>query len=313
MSQATAAAAPGKPVAVVPARPRPRPRHRRAWGIVPWVAPAALTIAFVFGYSLFDVFAESLKYEGTWAGFDNFSIVVSDPLFRTAILHNAMLLVVVPVLVVLALGLAILLFETRRGMRGYRAALFFPYILPIPVVGVVFGNLLQLNGGLNQGLRALGLGGLAADWLGDPSHALWTMAAIIVWKEVGFGIVLFLARLMSLSTEVFEAARLDGAGFFRLHRHITVPQLRGLILFYVINEAIVMVSWVFNYVYVMTNGQGGPGTSTVVTELYIYRSAFADQAPELAAAAAVMLFVATLVLIVGFFRMQRPGEGAFDD
>jgi ABC-type sugar transport system permease subunit len=313
MSQATAAAAPGKPVAVVPARPRPRPRHRRAWGIVPWVAPAALTIAFVFGYSLFDVFAESLKYEGTWAGFDNFSIVVSDPLFRTAILHNAMLLVVVPVLVVLALGLAILLFETRRGMRGYRAALFFPYILPIPVVGVVFGNLLQLNGGLNQGLRALGLGGLAADWLGDPSHALWTMAAIIVWKEVGFGIVLFLARLTSLSTEVFEAARLDGAGFFQLHRHITVPQLRGLILFYVVNEAIVMVSWVFNYVYVMTNGQGGPGTSTVVSELYIYRSAFADQAPELAAAAAVMLFVATLVLIVGFFRMQRPGQGAFDE
>jgi ABC-type sugar transport system permease subunit len=313
MSQATAAAAPGTPVAAVPAPPRQRPRRRRPWGIIPWVAPAALTIAFVFGYSLFDVFAESLQYEGTWAGIDNFAIVLGDPLFRTAILHNAMLLVVVPVLVVLALGLAILLFETSRGMRGYRAALFFPYILPIPVVGVVFGNLLQLNGGLNQGLRALGLEGLTADWLGDPSHALWTMAAIIVWKEVGFGIVLFLARLMSLSTEVFEAARLDGAGFFRLHRHITVPQLRGLILFYVINEAIVMVSWVFNYVYVMTNGQGGPGTSTVVTELYIYRSAFADQAPELAAAAAVMLFVATLVLIVGFFRMQRPGEGAFDD
>jgi ABC-type sugar transport system permease subunit len=312
MSAATTAAPPDTAV-VVPAQPRRRRPHQRAWGIIPWVAPAALTVAFVFGYSLFDLFAQSLQYKGTWAGLDNFALVVSDPLFRTAILHNAMLLVVVPVLLVVSMCLAILLFETKRGMRGYRAALFFPYILPIPVVGVVFGELLQLNGGLNKALQAVGLGHFAADWLGDPSRALWTMAAIIVWKEVGFGVVLFLARLMSLSTEVFEAARLDGAGFFRLHRHITVPQLRGLILFYVVNEAIVMVSWVFNYVYVMTNGQGGPGTSTVVSELYIYRSAFADQAPELAAAAAVMLFVATLVLIVGFFRMQRPGEGAFDD
>ena len=313
MNPVTTVAPRERTAVTAPARPRSRwPRHR-LWGLLPWVAPAALTIAFVFGYSLIDVFAQSLQYKGTWAGLDNFMIVVTDPLFRTAILHNAQLLLVVPVLIVIALGLAILLFETRRGMRGYRAALFFPYILPIPVVGVVFGVLLQLNGGLNQALRAVGLGGIAPDWLGDPNWALWTMAAIIVWKEVGFGIVLFLARLMSLSTEVYEAARLDGAGFFRLHRHITVPQLRGLILFYVINEAIVMVSWVFNYVYVMTNGQGGPGTSTVVSELYIYRSAFVDRSPELAAAAAVMLFAATLVLIIGFFRMQRPGEGAFDE
>jgi ABC-type sugar transport system permease subunit len=313
MSAATTALASGSTVVAEPARPTPRRPHHRLWGIIPWVAPAVLTIAFVFGYSLVDLFAQSLEYKGSWAGLDNFSIVVTDPLFRTAILHNAMLLVVVPVLLALSLGLAILLFETKRGLRGYRGALFFPYILPIPVVGVVFGELLQFNGGLNQALRSVGLGHFAADWLGDPSHALWTMAAIIVWKEVGFGVVLFLARMMSLSTEVYEAARLDGAGFFRLHRHITVPQLRGLVLFYIVNEAIVMVSWVFNYVYVMTNGQGGPGTSTVVSELYIYRSAFADQAPELAAAAAVLLFAATLILIVGFFRMQRPGEGAFDD
>jgi ABC-type sugar transport system permease subunit len=280
---------------------------------LPWVAPAAVTILFVFGYSMYQLFAQSLQYQGSWAGFDNFRLVLTDPLFRTAIAHNTLLLAVVPVLLALALVLAILLFETKRGLRGYRATLFFPYILPIPVVGVVFGQLLQLNGALNQALRAVGLGGLAADWMGDPSRALWTMAAIIIWKEVGFGIVLFLARLMSLPSEVFEAARVDGAGFFRLHLHITIPQMRSLILFYIVNEAIVMVSWVFNYVYVLTDGQGGPGSSTVVSELYIYRAAFQDQAPELAAAAAVMLFLATLVLIVGFFRLQRAGEGTFGD
>jgi ABC-type sugar transport system permease subunit len=121
-----------------------------------------------------------------------------------------------------------------------------------------------------------------------------------------------LARMLSLPSDVFEAARLDGAGFFRMHWHVTIPQLRGVVFFYVVQEAIVMVSWVFNYVYVMTNGQGGPGSSTMVSELYIYRAAFADQTPELAAAA-VLLFIATLGLIVGFFRLQRSGEGAFGD
>ncbi|WP_164835826.1 carbohydrate ABC transporter permease [Actinacidiphila soli] len=280
---------------------------------MPWVAPAALIILAVFGYSLFELFSQSLQYQGTWAGIENFKLVLTDPLFLTAIWHNALLLLVVPVLLALSLGVAILLLETKRGLRGYRAALFFPYILPIPVVGVVFGQLLQLNGGLNEALRSVGLAGLAGDWLGDPSRALWTMAAIIVWKEVGFGIILFLARMLSLPADVFEAARLDGAGFFRMHWNVTIPQLRGIVLFYIVNEAIVMVSWVFNYVYVMTNGQGGPGSSTVVSELYIYRAAFADQTPELAAAAAVLLFIATLGLIVSFFRLQRSGEGAFGD
>ncbi|MGW0632561.1 carbohydrate ABC transporter permease [Streptomyces sp. NPDC002758] len=307
------------PVATTQAAPAavaaPQPQRRRGpnLGILPWVAPAVLIILAVFGYSLFELFSQSLQYQGTWAGIENFKLVLTDPLFLTAIWHNALLLLVVPVLLALSLGVAILLLETKRGLRGYRAALFFPYILPIPVVGVVFGQLLQLNGGLNQALRSVGLAGLASDWLGDPSHALWTMAAIIVWKEVGFGIILFLARMLSLPADVFEAARLDGAGFFRMHWHVTIPQLRGIVLFYIVNEAIVMVSWVFNYVYVMTNGQGGPGSSTVVSELYIYRAAFADQTPELAAAAAVLLFIATLGLIVSFFRLQRSGEGAFGD
>ena len=99
MSQATTVA-PHDPTAVTaPARPRSRRPRSRLWGILPWVAPATLTILFVFGYSLVGVFAQSLEYKGSWAGLDNFVIVISDPLFRTAILHNALLLLVVPVLV----------------------------------------------------------------------------------------------------------------------------------------------------------------------------------------------------------------------
>ena len=285
--------------------PRFGNRQKPGLAALPWIAPAAAVILFVFAYSMFQLIQQSFQYKGDWVGWDNFQLVITDPLFQTALKHNLLLLLTVPVLVTVALFIAIVLFETRRGHRFYRWAIFLPYILPIPVVGVVFGQLLQLNGGLNTLLRNLGLASLAHDWLGDPHIALATMAGVIIWKEIGFGIILFLARMLSLNTEVYEAARVDGAGFWRMHWSVTVPQITGILLFYAITEAIVMVSWVFNYVYVMTNGQGGPGDATVVTELYIYRTAFQDQAPELAAAAAVLLFALTLVLVVAFFRIQR--------
>ncbi len=267
---------------------------------------------FVFGYSMVELVKTSLRFEGAWTT-ENFHVTWTDPTFRTALGHNLRLLIAVPVLVATALMLSILLFEGLRGWRFHRWALFLPYVLAIPVIGVVFGQLLQFNGLLNQLLRAVGLGGLAQDWLGQPRWALWTMTAVIVWRELGFGIVLFLARLLSVPSDMFEAGRMDGARFFRLHRRITIPQLSGVIVFYVVVEAITMVSWVFNYVYVMTNGQGGPGDATQVTELYIYQTAFQYQSPEIASAAAVMLFAVTLVLIAMFFRVQRRAGIGLDD
>jgi ABC-type sugar transport system permease subunit len=270
-----------------------------------WIAPAAMVMLFIFAYSMISLFYTSFRYDGDWVGWENFQLVVTDPLFQTAVKHNMELLLCVPVLIGLSLLLAVLLFETVRGAKWFRGVIFLPYILPVTVIGVVMGQLLQLNGALNTALRAMGLDSLAQDWLGDPKIALWTMGAVIIWKEVGFGVILFLARMLSLPTDVYEAAQVDGAGFWRKHWSITLPQMWGIVTFYAVTEAIVMVSWVFNYVYIMTNGQGGPGDATVVTELYIYRTAFQNQAPELAAAASVMLFLLTLILVVAFFQIQR--------
>ena len=274
-----------------------------------WIAPAIAVVVFVFGYSMVELLKTSFRFDGAWTT-ENFRVTWTDPTFRAALGHNARLLLAVPILVALSLLLSILLFEGLRGWRFHRWALFLPYVLAIPVIGVVFGQLLQFNGLLNQILRGVGLGALAQDWLGQPRWALWTMTAVIVWRELGFGIILFLARLPS---DVFEAGRMDGARFFRLHRRITIPQLSGVIVFYVVVEAITMVSWVFNYVYVMTNGQGGPGDATQVTELYIYQTAFQYQSPEIAAAAAATLFAVTLVFIVAFFRIQRRSGIGLDE
>jgi ABC-type sugar transport system permease subunit len=270
-----------------------------------WIAPAAVVLLLIFGYSVIMLFGQSLTYRGVWVGLENFSLIFSDPLFTTGLMHNGQLLLAVPVMTALAVLIAIMLFETKRGLRFFRAVVFFPYILAVPVVAVVFGQLLQRNGPVNEALRALGLNIFALDWLGDPNAALWTMAAVIMWKEVGFGVVLILARMLTISTEVYEAAKLDGAGFWRIHWSVSLPELKPIIGFFMVTEAITMVSWVFNYVYVLTNGQGGPGDATVVSELYIYRNAFQYQQPELAAAASVVLLLGTMVFVVVFVRMQR--------
>jgi ABC-type sugar transport system permease subunit len=118
------------------ARRQPSRSSREA---ILWIGPAALVILFIFGYSVVKLFIQSFRYDGGWVGFENFSIVITDPIFLTALKHNGLLLLAVPVLVVLAFILAITLFETRRGMRFYRSAVFLPYVLPIPVVAVIFG------------------------------------------------------------------------------------------------------------------------------------------------------------------------------
>jgi ABC-type sugar transport system permease subunit len=294
-------------------RPAPRSRLPRAGRLEPalWIGPAVVVVVFVFGYSMFELVKTSLRFDSAWT-LENFRVTWSDPAFRTALVHNGRLLLAVPVLVALALLVSVLLFEGLLGWRFHRWAVFLPFVLPIPVIGVIFGQLLQFNGLVNQLLRAFGLDRFAQDWLGQPRWALWTMTCVIIWRELGFGVVLFLARLLSVPADMFEAGRIDGARFFRLHRFITLPQLTGVILFYVVVEAITMVSWVFNYVYVMTNGQGGPGDATQVTELYIYQTAFQYQSPEIAAAAAVSLFAVTLVLIATFFRTQRRAGLAGD-
>ena len=129
---------------------------------------------------------------------------------------------------------------------------------------------------------------------------------VIIWKEFGFGIVLFLARLMSVDEQLFEAAKIEGANWFQILFRITIPQLAMVIEFYVVITIITMLSWVFNYVYVMTSG--GPGTSTIVTEFYIYLMGFRYNLMGIAAAASVILLIITVFLILLRFSISKRME-----
>jgi ABC-type sugar transport system permease subunit len=206
-------------------------------------------------------------------------------------------------MVVVALILAIFLFERIRGWEFYRTTLFLPYLLPIAVVGLIFSYIFQLSGVLNEFLATIGLGKLALDWLGSTHLALPTLMFVIIWKEVGFGIVLFLARLMSVDENLFDAAKIDGANWWQLQWYVTVPQLAAVIEFFTIVSMITMLSWVFSYVYVMTGG--GPGNSTMVTELFIYLTGFRYNQMNIASAVAVLLLLVTGVFIFLELRLRE--------
>jgi ABC-type sugar transport system permease subunit len=255
----------------------------------------AYPIATLFLYSVQNVGASAFA-SSSFAGLANYRYIFADPLFATAIVNNLKLFLCVPVMVVLSVILSAILYDRPRGWRVYRTLLFIPYVLSIPVVGVVFGYIFEYRGVLNTAIRAVGLDILARDWLGSPAWAMPTIMFVIVWKELGFGIVLCLARLMSVSEDYFESARVDGARWWRILWHVTIPQLTPAIAFYAVVELINMLSWVFAYIYVMT--LGGPMNSTVVSEYYIYQQVFTSNVIGVGSAAGVVLFGIVSVLIV---------------
>jgi ABC-type sugar transport system permease subunit len=273
-----------------------------------YIAPFLIITLFIFGYSIPSVFFFSFQriqgISGEFIGIANYKHVLNNIEFQAAVKNNLQLLVIVPVLVSLAIIMSVFVFEGVRGWKIYRTMLFVPYILPITVVGITFGYIFTLRGVLNEILKFINPE-FGIDWLGNPNLALWTLMIIIVWKELGFGIMLCLARLMSVSPDLYDAAKIDGAGWFKLLIHITIPQLATIIEFFTIITIINILSWIFAYSYTVT--MGGPGNATMVIELFIYRQLMKWSIPKVGAgaAASVMLFLFVLLLVFGLLKSRK--------
>ena len=274
-----------------------------------YVAPLVALLLFVFGYPLVRIFEFSFKMvrgiDGPWIGWRNYDLVLSQPLFWESVSHNLLLLLAVPFMVVWSLLIAVVLYERLKGWKLYRVVLFLPYILAIPIIAVVMKKMFQFNGPINEVLRWIGLDFLALDWIGSSDVALWTVMLLIIWRESALGIILFLARLLSLDESLVESAKLEGANWWQRLWHIIVPQMKVVIEFYVVVSVITILSAVFSYVFMIGGGRGGPGTSTMVVELYIFNALIRTSLPGIASAVSVMLFLVSLLLIVPLFAVRR--------
>ena len=219
----------------IPASRSPRTTRRRdARAAALFLLPAVLFLAFVFLYPIASVVRTSFldPFTDEFAGLANYRSLFADPIFQAAVVNNLKLVVVLPVLVVTSIVIAQVLHDQIRGWRVYRAIIFMPYVVPVVVAALVFGQILQSRGMVNGLLESVGLGGLAQNWLGDPKTAVWSVAGVIQWRELAFGVILFLARMTQLPEDLYDAAKVDGANWWQRLRHVTVPQMSTIIAFY---------------------------------------------------------------------------------
>ncbi len=239
-----------------------------------------------------------------WVGLENYQTLFADPQIREAFAHSAILVIFYSVLpVLLGLLLAATLSRIRvRGLSAFRVLLFLPQVIPMVVVAVSWRWIYAPSGPLNEGLRAVGAEGLARPWLGDFGLALPAVGLVGTWVLYGLTMVLFVAGVQKIPRSLYDAARVDGAGPVREFFAVTLPGIRGEL---VVAIALTMIAALRNFdlVYMLT--QGGPGTSTSVPALEVYRGAF--QTGQVGIAAAIGMSLA-LVIFTAAFLVTRFGE-----
>jgi ABC-type sugar transport system permease subunit len=273
-----------------------------------YILPSIILLICLYIYPLIQNVIKSFYRfsagKGIFIGIDNYKyLILKDPITRGAVIHNIEILLVVPILLILSIFFAVLLSEKIRFAKVYQTLLFIPFIISIVVVGLVFGRLLRLDGIINFLLGKAGLGVLARDWIGRPRYAIFALMSVIVWKELPFGIILFMAGISNINQEIYEAAKIDGVSWWQNLIHITIPQLKSVVNFYVVYNVMVVFAWIFTYVFVMTNG--GPGNSTTVLELQIYNLAFRKNMMGLSSALAILLFIMVFIFIYLQFRLRK--------
>ena len=275
------------------------------------LAPALLLFAGVALLPIVELIAMSLtridwiqgKANWKFVGMDQYVRVFGDSLFRAGV-GNTLLFAVGAVLSQMVLGFALALMTTRvtRGRVLYRTVFLLPILVPGIVIGAIWKLMYNFDFGvLNQMLGVIGVKPI--DWLGNGATALLAVIAVDVWHWTPFVFLLMLAGLESLPTDVYEAARVDGATFWQEMRHVTLPLMLPAIVVTLVFRVLVSVK-VFDEIYLLT--AGGPGTATEVVSYTIFRRFFTEgQTGYGAAMSVVVLFALALAFIVARAATSR--------
>lgn len=286
-------------------------------GYLRYLAPGALGFAVVvlvpFAMNIAVSFTDwSGIGTPTFSGLDNYQRLIRDEMFWSAFAHSIWFIVAMAVVpTALGLVLAAVLFdylEPRFGPRvssALRAGFYLPQVLPIAVAGVVWSWILTPYGALNSILQKLGIAD-PPNWLGDTTWAMPSVMVVLVWIQLGYGLVIFMAGMARIDPQFHEAAELDGASWLTRFRHITIPQMQPEIFVVLLTTTIAALK-VFGPVYVLT--KGGPGDATNVPSYYSYSNFFGTLQVGYGAAIATVLTVVVIVLTAVFIKLQAKAEG----
>ncbi|GAA2408371.1 sugar ABC transporter permease [Nonomuraea africana] len=234
---------------------------------------------------------------GTWAGLDNYAAIVADEGLRDAFGHALVLIgffAVGPLVIGLLLA-TILNHAKVRGLGFFRTVVFLPQVVAMVVVAVAWRRVYSADGTLNDLLGAVGLDWLARGWLGDYTFALPAVGVVGTWFETGLVTVLLLAGMSKIPIELYEAARLDGAGPVREFFAVTLPSVRGEIAV-ALTLTVIAALRTFDLVYITT--EGGPGNSTSVPSYEVYHRAF--ELGQVGSAAAIGVTLTVVIFAISF-------------
>jgi len=312
MSNVTSAIAPQSKAALnAPPQAHVKRHNLAGWLFAtPWVviflAFMALPIiaSLVLSFTDFGIANLQNPFNLHFIGMRNYAKLAQDQLFLTAALNTIIVVVIgVPLNVGLALLIAIGVNQGVSYVRTiFRVGYYLPVVTSIVAIAVAWKFLLDPDAGLvNNLLHLLGLSG--ANWLGNPSLALPSVIFVVVWRNVGYAMIILLAGLQGIDLALYEAAHIDGAGAFARFRYITLPMLRPVLLFVSVITSIGFLQ-VFQEPYVMT--AGGPLNRTLTISQYLIQQGFDFFNQGYASAMAYILFLAIVILTLAQFRLLRP-------
>lgn len=236
-----------------------------------------------------------------FVGIENYVEQVTSSLFWTSVWNNfRFAAVVVPLQTGLALSLAVLVNQRLRGRTVFRTIFFTPVTVVMAAAATIWVLLFNVNGLINAFAEVVTFGAFSPDWLNDPTWALWTVIIVSIWQGVGFQMVILLAALQDVPTELYEAASIDGANTWQQFRNVTIPGIRNAFVF-VLTVTTILALRLYDQVVLMPRSPGGPLDSTRTTMLHMVDTGFNRQAIGRGSAIAVIFFVLVLLITL----MQR--------
>ncbi|MCU1572475.1 MAG: sugar transporter permease [Micrococcaceae bacterium] len=276
-----------------------------------WIWLFLLPTVVLYGlYSIYPIIASywyslvqwnGFESEQTFVGISNYEAVLADPAFWSSVrITLIFMLLVAPARILLSLVLAVVLNSPKLPFsKLFRTVFFLPVVTTTAIVGVVMQFIFDPSSGpINAALRAVGLDGV--NFLGDSSSALFTVSAVYVWKFFGITMIYWIAALQTISSDVYEAAKIDGAGAVQIFRFITLPLLKP---FLIIISLLTIEDTFRAFDLMLTMTGGGPFFSTEIIEIYIYRWAFAASIPQLGFASAAAVLFGLFVFVVGLIQL----------
>lgn len=273
-----------------------------------FLLPAGIVLLIFFFIPFFQTIGLSFLnysnniYNPNFAGLENYVQILHNPIFYKVIWNTLLYLVVaVPILAIIPLFLAILINQKIKGITLYKILIYLPVIVSIVVAAIAFKWLYAQQGILNYILNVMHINSIG--WLTDPKYAIYSVIIVTIWKGIGYYMMIYLAALMSVPKELYEACDIDGANFLTKHLTVTVPHIMPTIALVTTISSISAMK-IFAEIYVMT--KGGPLNSTKTIVYYIYEKAFENLDLGYASAMAVILLIIVMAFsLVNIFCFER--------